>query len=320
MLIDEVTLNISAGHGGPGKASFFKKERGPDGGNGGRGGDFYLQATSDLTALSRFASQTEFSAQNGFPGESNKKFGLDGKDSVLTIPIGTEITDIQTKEQFELTQPETKILICKGGLGGKGNFELRAPWRTTPLHAQHGLPGQTRQLHLVLRFIADVGLIGLPNAGKSSLLNSLTNAQAKIGNYPFTTLEPNLGVYNQKILADIPGLIEGASAGKGLGTKFLKHIEKVSILLHCVDSSSLKPWEDYQIVRQELEKYNPQLIKKKEFIILTKSDLSTPDDIKTKLSVFTKHRKKSISVSVIDEDSLNHLKKLILSNLPTQGS
>lgn len=298
MLTDEAVIMVSGGHGGLGKASFFKMGVGPDGGNGGKGGDLYFQTTSDLTALNRFASHTNFSAGSGDNGGSNRKSGLNANDLILLAPMGTDILDLETEELFSLNLQNQAILLCKGGIGGQGNADRANSRMTTPIKAQSGLPGQKRKIRLTLKLIADFGLVGLPNAGKSSLLNALTAANAKIGDYPFTTLEPNLGVFNGKVIADIPGLIEGASTGKGLGFRFLKHIEKVSVILHCVAADSLVPKSDYKIVRDELKKFNSELINKKEVIIRTKCDICKPKGLK------------GINVSVLDDESLEELKKL----------
>ena len=275
MLIDEVEITVSGGHGGPGKASFFRKGIGPDGGDGGRGGDLYFEATSDLLALNRYSGKKSFSAPNGDAGGSNRKSGLKGEDLLLTAPVGTDIIDLDTNEVFLLETPGQRILLAEGGLGGLGNNSLKNARMTTPIHAQHGLPGQARRLKLVLKLIADYGLVGLPNAGKSSLLNAVTSANAKVGDYPFTTLEPNLGVVNGKIIADIPGLISGASQGKGLGTRFLKHIEKVAVILHCLAVDSADPMGDYNTVREELKTYGELLADKKEIILLSNLKFSS---------------------------------------------
>lgn len=300
MLIDDVEITVTAGHGGPGKASFFKKGRGPDGGNGGKGGDVYFEATSDLMALNVYSGKKNFTAQSGEPGGSNKKAGHNASDMILKAPIGTEIIDLDSKEIFTLTQSNQRILICRGGIGGLGNADRANARMTTPKYAQHGIPGQQRRLHLILKLIADFGLIGLPNAGKSSLLNELTNANAKVASYQFTTLEPNLGVCQGRVIADIPGLIEGASAGKGLGIKFLQHIEKIPVLLHCIASDSDDPKRDYKIIREELKKYNPELLNKKEIILRTKADICKP----TKL--------KGLAVSILDDKSIEEVKKLLV--------
>lgn len=307
MLVDNVTIDVSAGHGGAGKASFFKHETGPDGGNGGRGGDLYIAATSDLMALNRFSGKKVFNAEDGKHGESARKTGEDGQDLVIYVPVGTDVTDLETEEIFQFTNPEDKILIAKGGIGGLGNAERKNSRMTTPLYAQHGLPGRHRLLKLELKLIADFGLVGLPNAGKTSLLNALTKATAKVADYPFTTLEPNLGVINNKIIADIPGLIEGASTGRGLGFKFLKHIEKVRVLLHCISCQSENVTSDYRTIREELGKYNAELLDKLEIIILTKTDEVTPAQVKKLTGQLKKFWPDIYPVSILDDESLKNL-------------
>lgn len=304
MLVDEADIVIRGGHGGAGRVSFRgKKGGGPDGGNGGRGGDVIVRATSDIYALKHYLSSRALEAENGEAGEGEIRSGANGKDLILTMPVGTFITD-EKGEEIELAEEGQEVLLAKGGLGGRGNESFKSPSNTTPKYAQPGLRGQEKRLKLKLKLIADFGLIGLPNAGKSSLLNEITNANAKIGDYPFTTLEPNLGVLNGRVLADIPGLIEGASEGKGLGHKFLKHIEKVKLLIHCISSESDNPLRDYKIVRDELKKFNPGLLDKKEIILLTKSDLK-----KTKLKKIGKE--KVIPVSIHDWDSIQELTKIL---------
>lgn len=304
MLIDKAEITVRGGHGGAGCVSFgFLRQSGPDGGNGGRGGDLYMRSTSDLTLLNQFTSKFDFAAPNGENGTKNKKTGKGGDDIELQVPVGTVVIDKATgKEIFEFTKVDQRELIVRGGNGGWGNFEFRNPTRTTPDFAKPGLPGQKMELILNLKLIADYGLIGLPNAGKSSLLNELTRAQARTANYPFTTLSPNLGAIGNKFIADIPGLIEGASTGKGLGIGFLKHIEKVKILLHCISSESDDIERDYKIVRDELGKYNKELLNKKEIIILTKSDI-------TNKNVSFKN---AINVSIHDWESIENLKKLLI--------
>ncbi len=304
MLVDETKINIKAGHGGPGKVSFKgKKTGGPDGGDGGKGGDVYVKTTTDIYSLGQYVSHKILEAEDGKIGGRNLSTGSDGKDLVLLMPIGTFLTDENGRE-IELTHEGQVELLAKGGIGGKGNAFFKSPSNTTPRYSQPGLSGEEKKLSLKLKLIADFGFIGLPNAGKSSLLNELTNANAKIGDYPFTTLEPNLGVVKGKVLADIPGLIEGASEGKGLGHRFLKHIEKVKLLLHCISTESDDPKRDYQIIRDELEKYNPKLLDKKEIILLTKSDLDHP-----KLKKIA--GKQVIPVSIYDLDSIQALSKML---------
>lgn len=312
MVVDEAKITVKAGHGGPGKVSFYPKAKsGPDGGNGGKGGNVYLKATTDLMALRPFTVKKTIQAENGEGGGSFQKTGRDGKDITVLVPIGSEVKDLENDETIEINEDGQTILIARGGLGGKGNYELRSSRNTTPLNAQPGLPGERRELGIELKLIADIGLIGLPNAGKSSLLNELTAAKAKVASYPFTTLEPNLGVFRHKILADIPGLIEGASTGKGLGIKFLKHIEKTGMLLHCISSESDDVKRDYLTIRGELKNYNPELLSKKEVILLTKSDLVDKDELRINSSELGKYKKKVLPVSIHDWDSLEKLKAVL---------
>ncbi|KKR34243.1 MAG: GTPase CgtA [Candidatus Gottesmanbacteria bacterium GW2011_GWC2_39_8] len=274
MLIDELTITFKAGDGGRGKMSFYHKEKaGPDGGNGGDGGNLYVTGISDIMALDRFGGKPEFSAEDGNPGESNQKSGRNGKDRTIELPIGTVISDLDTGDTFEIIRVGQTFLLCEGGRGGKGNYDLRSSRLTTPKFAEPGTPGVVRRVNLSLKIIADFGLIGLPSSGKTSLLNALTNAHGKVAAYPFTTLSPNLGVYNHKIIADVPGLIEGAAKGRGLGDKFLKHIERVKEIFHCISVESDDPAKDYQVIRKELEEFSPVLKEKKERILLTKIDL-----------------------------------------------
>ena len=304
MLVDEAEIIIRGGHGGEGRVSFrSKKGGGPDGGNGGRGGDVLVRATSDIYALGQFLSKKVCEAEDGEKGGAGIRSGANGKDLILTMPVGTLLTDEKGVE-IELTKIGQETLIAKGGLGGRGNESFKSSSNTTPQYAQKGLKGQEKRLKLKLKLIADFGLIGLPNAGKSSLLNEITNANAKIGDYPFTTLEPNLGVLNGKVLADIPGLIEGASEGRGLGHKFLKHIEKVKLLLHCISCESDDPLRDYKIIREELKKFNPELLNKKEIILLTKSDLK---ETKPKLI----GKEEVIPISIHNWDSIQALTKIL---------
>ncbi len=305
MLVDEAEITVRGGHGGPGRVSFRGKlGGGPDGGDGGKGGSVYVRVTSDIYALAQFLSKKVCRAEDGGSGGGGIRSGANGKDLILTMPVGTFLTD-EKGSGIELTQLGQEFLLAKGGLGGRGNEFFKSSGNTTPRYAQPGLSGQEKRLKLELKLIADFGLIGLPNAGKSSLLNEITNANAKIGNYPFTTLEPNLGVLNGRVIADIPGLIEGASVGRGLGHKFLKHIEKVKLLLHCISSESDDPARDYKIIRKELAKFNPELLNKKEIILLTKSDLK-----KTKLKKID--NKKVIPVSIYNWDSIQALIKILL--------
>lgn len=313
MLVDEISLVFKGGDGGEGKVSFGKLlKSGPDGGNGGDGGNLIIVGSSELTLLGQFHRDEVVSAPDGKNGDKDKKAGKKGEDLFVKLPVGTEIVDLDTKEKFELNRVGDEILIAKGGRGGIGNFDLRSPSNTTPRNSIPAEKGQTRSVKLTLRFIADFGLIGLPSAGKSSLLNELTNAQAKTGEYHFTTLTPNLGVLqNKKIIADIPGLIEGASEGKGLGIKFLKHIEKVGLLLHCISAESDDPVKDYKVVRGELEKYSKDLLKKREIILLTKHDLITDEEVNERIKTLKKLGREVLKISVYDPASIDALQSML---------
>lgn len=312
MLTTEVQINFQAGNGGNGLVSFRKgKMKGPDGGNGGRGGNIYIQAVSDIYRLSALASRKKIQADNGQNGGLNKKDGANANNLVIKLPLGTIVTDIESQEQWQINKITDNFLLCRGGRGGRGNFEFRSSVNITPLYAEKGKAGQKRRLNINLKLIADYGLIGFPNAGKSSLLKEITNANPKIASYPFTTLEPNLGECNHKIIADIPGLIEGASSGKGLGIKFLKHIERVSLLLHCLSCESYNLKKDYQTIRNELKKYNPKLMAKKEVILLTKTDLKTEKQVKEMVKTLTKLNSRVLAISIHNWDSLEKLKSLI---------
>lgn len=311
MLIDDVSIAIKAGNGGNGSVSFKRNAQtakgGPDGGNGGKGGDVYVQGNNDLTLLQQFQYRKSLKAEDGVKGDRNNLFGRKGKDITILVPLGTRITDLDTKEVFNI-ESEDSFLLARGGKGGFGNNEFKSATNQSPRFAEKGMLGQERRIRLELRLIADIGLIGLPNAGKSSLLKELTNADPKIGNYPFTTLEPNLGVMDGIILADIPGLIEGASKGKGLGTKFLKHIEKTKVLLHCIDASSIDVLHDYQIVREEMIAYNKIIGEKEEVVLLTKRDLVDESEYKKKEKLLKTKSSHVLSVSIYDMESLQKLR------------
>ncbi|MBI3638307.1 GTPase ObgE [Candidatus Wolfebacteria bacterium] len=313
MLIDDVKIKIAGGDGGKGAVAFNKNmmSLGPVGGSGGNGGNVYAEGIADLSALRQFRFKKDFAAENGQDGKPQFNDGHDGKDIILKVPVGTVIHNLDTKADIEIIKIGEKVLIAKGGHGGKGNFHFRSSTNTSPKQFQEGLPGEKFTIRLELKLIADVGFIGLPNIGKSTLLNELTAAKSKVANYPFTTLEPNLGAYYELILADIPGLIEGASMGKGLGIKFLRHIERTKILFHFISADSENPEKDYKIVKNELKKYSLDLAKKPEYLFLSKSDLLKPAEIKKKVSILKKLNKLVIPFSVLDEESLRKIKDIL---------
>src|SRR3989339_224264 len=314
MLIDEVTIKVSAGAGGKGAVAFNKnlKSLGPAGGTGGNGGSIYFEGVSDLNALAQFRYKKSIEADDGGDGRGQFIDGADGRDLVLKIPVGTVIKKIDgAVSEKELLKVGERIIIAKGGHGGKGNFHFRSPRNTTPIRFQEGLLGESFTLKLELKLIADVGFIGLPNAGKSSLLNELTEAKSKVANYAFTTLEPNLGSYYGLILADIPGLIEGANTGKGLGIKFLRHIERTKTLFHLISAESEDPVKDYYAVIKELMSYNEELLKKPEYIFLAKSDLIDEKVLKEKLADLKKAGKPVKAISIYDLASMEEFKKIL---------
>ncbi|HDZ54600.1 MAG TPA: GTPase ObgE [Candidatus Nealsonbacteria bacterium] len=306
MLIDDVKIRVKAGDGGRGAVAFSKVKMtlGPTGGDGGRGGSVYLEGVSDLSVLNQFRYKKELSAENGENGKKGFNDGADGKDLFLKVPVGTVIHNLFLKQDSEIVFVGQRSLMAEGGKGGRGNFKFRSSINTTPREFEEGSLGQEYELRLELKMIADVGFVGLPNVGKSSLLNELTKAKSKVANYLFTTLNPNLGVYYGLVLADVPGLIEGASLGKGLGIKFLRHIERTKILFHFISSESQDPLADYKTIRNELEVYNKELLLKPEYVFLTKTDLLPEKDIKKKMALLKKTGKEVLAVSIIDEKSL----------------
>ena len=313
MLVDDVTIKVAAGNGGKGIVAFNKTRMslGPTGGSGGKGGDIYLKGSSNLSALKQFRFKKDLKAENGGDGKQQNNDGVTGKDLILIVPVGTIVHNLTTKTKSEVVKINELVLVAQGGIGGKGNFLFRSARNTSPKQCQFGLPGQLFTLRLELKLIADVGFIGLPNVGKSTLLNELTNANAKVANYPFTTLEPNLGVYYDLILADIPGLIEGASTGKGLGVKFLRHIERTKILFHFISAEAEDPLEDYKIIRQELETHNKALLDKTEFLFLSKSDTVTPAELKKKISKLKKLNPTVIPISIYNDEDIAKVQKIL---------
>ena len=321
MLVDEVKIKLSGGKGGDGCVAFNKNkgERGPTGGDGGNGGSVYLEGTSNLTALNKFRFKKEFSAEDGVDGKNKILEGKKGKDLILKVPIGTIAHNLNAAgnrharflRDIEIVKNKEKILIVRGGKRGKGNYFFRSSTNTTPKEFEEGKNGEAFDFLLELRLIADVGLIGLPSAGKSSLLNVLTKANVKVAAYPFTTLEPNLGDFYGLIIADIPGLIEGASSGKGLGIRFLRHIKRTRILIHCISSESENLLKDYQAIKNELKKYELKLARKREYIFLTKTDLISEKEIKKKVEELKKINPNVLGVSVYDEGSVEGVRKLL---------
>jgi len=288
VFVDQVEISVESGHGGKGNVSFRREKYvpkgGPDGGNGGRGGDVILVANSQLHTLLDHRYKREYVAEHGQPGTTSRKTGRSGEDLIIQLPCGTLVRDAESGEILaDLVNNGQRFIVAHGGLGGRGNAEFATPTQQTPRHAEPGLPGKRRQLMLELKLIADVGLVGFPNAGKSTLISRISAARPKIADYPFTTLEPNLGIvqyrdYDSFTVADLPGLIEGAHEGKGLGTTFLRHIERTRILLILIDCTSEDYASDLAILRNELSSYSDELASKPWFIGLSKID-AAPEDL-----------------------------------------
>lgn len=282
MLIDEALIKIKSGKGGDGAVTFHREKfidkGGPDGGDGGRGGDVIFKSSESADTLRNYATQRFYKADDGDNGRKNNMYGRAGKSITLTIPVGTIIYDDDGNIIHDFKKNNEEIVVARGGKGGLGNTHFKSSTNQVPHESTPGEEGKEMSLKLVLKLIADVGIVGLPNAGKSTLISSISNAKPKVADYPFTTLEPVLGVVFMKdrsfTLCDVPGLIEGASSGKGLGHKFLKHLERTKILVHLIDKSSEDPAKDYKTIREELKKFSPTLAEKKEIIVLSKADLN----------------------------------------------
>jgi GTP-binding protein len=317
MLIDDITIKVKAGHGGRGAVAFqkIKLAQGPTGTSGGKGGSVFVEGVSDLSALHQFRFSKDVSAENGENGRSQFRDGAVGKDAILKVPVGTVVHIIShigdTGVDHEVVKVGEKICIARGGHGGDGNFHFRSATNTTPTEFEEGKPGEEFTIRLELKLIADVGFIGFPNAGKSSLLDVLTNAKPKVANYPFTTLEPNLGAYYNLILADIPGLIEGASEGKGLGVKFLRHVERTKVLFHLVSAEAEDVAKEYKTTRAELGAHNKALLEKPEYLFLSKSDVLPVAEIKKKLTALKKCNKNALAFSIYDDESLKEVEKIL---------
>ena len=321
--LDQTKIYIKAGDGGSGSASFRREKfiefGGPDGGDGGSGGSIVFVATENLNTLIDFRYQQHFKAENGQSGKGKKKTGRSGKDLILKVPVGTQILEEDNNTLIEdLTKSEQKTVIASGGKGGLGNVRFKSSTNRAPRKKTDGNEGESFWIWLQLKVIADVGIIGMPNTGKSSLLSALTNARPKIANYPFTTINPNLGVTNydnkEVTLADIPGLIEGAHEGIGLGDKFLKHIERCKSVLHLIDITNDNLLENYSKVRKELFKYSNKLIKKREIIVFNKVDMIDEEEINKKIDVFKKKIKKKIfKISALKHIGLKTIKKNLVS-------
>lgn len=331
MFVDQIEIKVCAGNGGAGCVSFhrekYKPLGGPDGGDGGRGGDIVFKGNSNLKTLRDIQDKKYYQAENGKDGQGNNKHGRDGKNILIEVPLGTQIYDINTKELIaDIVEDKEKITIALGGKGGKGNANFATSIRQTPKFAKRGQPGEVKNLQLVLKFIADVGIIGYPNVGKSTLLSQLTSAKPKIADYSFTTLIPNLGVIKRGevnyTIADLPGIIEGASTGCGLGDRFLRHIERTKMLLHVIEVTDLEAIKKYHILNKELKAYSDELTKKPQLLVGNKIDLLNDDKtIKEFKKKFQKIKKEITFISAFlgkNIDSLIDKINEILNKIPPQ--
>jgi len=306
--VDELKIYAEAGKGGDGVVRWRHEKgkplAGPAGGDGGAGGDVYARTSRDITLLANYRHQKEFKAKNGEPGGSKSMHGGNGDDLIIDLPRGSVITNNSSGEQISLEKEGEKILLLKGGRGGFGNEHFKSSVNRKPKEWTPGKVGEDSEFFIELQLFADIGLVGLPNAGKSSLLNAATHAQAKVASYPFTTLDPNLGDFYGYIIADIPGLIEGASEGKGLGTKFLRHIKRTKMLAHLVSFENENMMKVYKTIRKELKNHDPELAEKDEIIVLTKTDVVDEKTVAKKIKEFKKLEKPVFAITLYDDKSI----------------
>ncbi len=319
MLIDELKLHIKAGRGGNGVVRWRHEKgidhAGPAGGNGGKGGDVYLHAIRDVGVLLRYKNTKEFAAENGEAGMKKSMNGHNGADLVIDVPIGSVVTNLETRETFNLIHDDELVKILNAGKGGLGNEYFKSAVNQAPEKQTDGKPGEEADFQIEVELVADAGLIGLPNAGKSSLINELTNAKSKVGAYQFTTLEPSLGDMYGYILADIPGLIEGASEGRGLGHKFLKHIKRTKVLFHCISLENEDLVKAYKVIRNELKEYSPELAAKKEVVIITKTDLVDEKTLEKIVKKIEKLNPEVLTATILDDKSLKNLRDNLIKIL-----
>ena len=333
MFIDRVKIKVKAGDGGNGVTAFrrekFVPRGGPSGGDGGVGGSVWIEADEGLNTLLHLRFNPEHKAERGRHGEGSNRYGKDGEDITIKIPVGTQVFNAETGElEFDFTEPGQRFMIAKGGKGGWGNAHFATPTRRAPKFHYQGRPGEEKELQLELKLIADVGLVGFPNAGKSTLISVISAAKPKIADYPFTTLEPNLGVvdmgdFKTFVVADIPGLIEGASEGAGLGDRFLRHVERTKLMLHLVDvssSSGRDPVEDYEIINRELANYSEDLAARPQIVVATKIDaLDEPERLEALKKRAKKDKKQFFEISSVTRIGVDELVNAVSRLIDAMG-
>lgn len=329
MFVDRVKLDLIAGKGGNGVVAWRREKYipkgGPTGGNGGKGGSIKLVADAQVYSLEWFRNRRTIKAENGQPGASNSRQGRGGKSLELKVPCGTLVKDMHTGEVlFDLTENGQEVLICQGGKGGRGNETFATPTNRAPNICTEGTPGETKQVEFELKLIADVGLVGFPNAGKSTLINALADVKVKIAPYPFTTLQPNIGFIKKEdltrvFIADIPGIIEGAHRNRGLGFEFLRHIERTKLLLFILDASGIDgrtPVDDYRVLRNEIAAYNPEMLERPYLVVLNKIDTEESADLMAQFKKdFPEEKKRLFEISALQGEGVEALEKAILKKV-----
>lgn len=319
MFVDQITIFAKAGDGGNGVSRWrhekFKPMAGPSGGNGGRGGDIIMRSVRDVNLLAKYTGEKKFFAEDGEDGMGQSRFGKNGNDLIINIPVGSIVKDVERGRVYEFMTEGHEEKIFKGGGGGLGNEYFKSSINRSPEESTNGRKGEGGELEITLSLVVDVGVIGMPNAGKSTLLNAITNARSKVGDYPFTTLEPHLGDLYGYVLADIPGLIIGASEGKGLGHTFLRHISHTKMLLHLVSLEDKDFMEKYFDIRNELKKYNDDLLAKEEWIIFTKKDLVNKEDFKNIKNIIDKIDNRVFVISTKTGENVKGLSDALVQHL-----
>jgi GTP-binding protein len=319
MFVDEIILYAKAGKGGDGVERWrhekFVAMAGPSGGNGGNGGDIFVESVRDLGLLSKYTGDPEFIGENGQDGQNSSKHGARAKDLTIKVPVGSIVTDVRRNRTYEFFTPGVKERVFKGGQGGLGNEHFKSSTNRSPKETTKGKPGEEGELKIELSLVVDVGLIGMPNAGKSTLLNTFTNARSAVGAYPFTTLQPHLGDLFGFVIADIPGLIEGASTGKGLGHTFLRHVTKTKMLLHLVSLEHEDPLKEYYTILNELSSYHKSLVEKEEWVIFTKKDLVNQDKMDLIQSFIDSSKKRVFVISAESGEGVKNLQDALVQHL-----